>query len=472
MERPAQIRPLIGPALLVLGGFLLHAQAPDLAGHLGLAPDGAAALVLGQAAGIGAWLGLAWTGARLFDLLLRRAARVTRRGAPYPRLLSDMVRAVLFAAAVAVILATVFGQPALGLVTTSSVAVAVVGFALRNIISDLFSGLALGIDAPYRIGDWIETAEGSAGRVTEIGWRVTRLLTREGVAVTVPNGLVAAHRLVNFGAATRFRATLRLPLDPALPVERARRILIAAALEAERRFPGLSPDLHLQEFTEGAAVYMLRFSVPDYGQEAACRDAVAAAALRALHRAGLAPARPARHLHLERAPAAPPAAGDALLRRIPLFAGFPEEERQALETMLRERLVPRGETIVRQGEAGDSLFLLAEGALEVRVLRDGRELPPNRMGPGEVFGEMSLLTGQPRSATVLAATEAVVFELRREHLDPVLRRRPELAESLAAIMAGRQARNASAAAADSPAPAEAPEREALLGRLRAFFRMG
>lgn len=177
------LRSVLGPAALTLLGAALHAVAP-------------AGALLRDLAGVVTWFSLAWTGARLFDLLLLRTARAARRPVPYPRLLGDVVRGVLFAAAGVAILLLVFDQPALGLVTTSGVAVAVIGFALRNIISDLFSGLALGIDAPYRIGDWIETAEGSAGRVTELSWRTTRLLTRDGVALVVPNGLIAAHRLV------------------------------------------------------------------------------------------------------------------------------------------------------------------------------------------------------------------------------------------------------------------------------------
>jgi small-conductance mechanosensitive channel/CRP-like cAMP-binding protein len=466
------LKPLLGPAGLVLACFLLGAAVPALLPGLGLPRDGMAAGALRVLAGTGFWLGLAWAGARLFDLLLLRAALTARRSAPYPRLLSDMVRAALFAAATAAILMLVFGQPAIGLLTTSGVVVAVIGFALRNIIGDVFSGIALGVDAPYRIGDWIETAEGCAGRVIEVSWRATRLITRDGVTLTVPNGLIAAHRLVNFGAKGGYRTGLRLPLDPALPTERAKRILLAAALDAERQFPGLVPDVLLQEFADGAAIYLLRFRVPDYGREAACRDAVAAAVLRALQHAGLAPARPARALQLERGAAAR-AGRAALLRRIALFAGFPPEERAALEALMQERPVPRGATIVRQGEAGDSLFILAEGALEVRAVRDGVEMPPDRIVPGDVFGEMSLLTGQQRSATVSATTDALVYEIRREHLDPILRRRPELAESLAAIMASRRARNARPAEMPAPPePAEAPEREDLLGRLRAFFRLG
>src|SRR4051812_34308248 len=109
MERPPSLQPVIGPATLALAGFLLQAMAAGAMEQLGLSAASAAALVLQLAAGISAWLGLAWTGARLFDVLLLRAARVTRRAAPYPRLLSDMVRAVLFAGSAATIATSVFG---------------------------------------------------------------------------------------------------------------------------------------------------------------------------------------------------------------------------------------------------------------------------------------------------------------------------------------------------------------------------
>jgi small-conductance mechanosensitive channel len=465
---------LIPPAALVLSGFALRAVAPAAAAWLGLAPDGVVALVLRDLAGVCGWLALAWAGARLFDALLLRAALAARRPEPYPRLLGDMVRAVLFAAAGVAVLMLVFEQPALGLLTTSGVAVAVIGFALRNVISDVFSGIALGVDRPYRIADWIETAQGCAGRVEELTWRATRLVSRDGVAMLVPNGLIAAHRLINYGpAGGRFRVSLRVPLDPGLPPERARRILLAGALDAGRDIPGLAPDVMLHEIADGAAVYLVRFHVPDYGREAHCRDAVAAAVLGALQHVGLGVARPARDLRLERTgppPARPRRA--ALLGRIELFRGFSAAERADLEQMMRERLFRRGAAVVRQGEPGASLFILAEGALDVVRERDGAETPLDRMVPGDVFGEMSLLAGQPRSATVRAATDAVVFEVAKEHLDPILRRRPELAEALAALVASRRARNAERGR--SPEGSDAPELaqgDALLRRLKAFFQL-
>ncbi len=112
------------------------------------------------------------------------------------------------------ILLLVFDQPATGLITVSSVVIAVIGFALRNVISDVFSGIALGVDHPYRIGDWIETTQGNSGKVSEITWRTTRLIDRNGFVIIVPNGLVAGQRLINYGDGERdYRTALRVPLD-------------------------------------------------------------------------------------------------------------------------------------------------------------------------------------------------------------------------------------------------------------------
>lgn len=475
--RDPSFRLLIAPGVLAAAGFALRAAAPALAARLGLPADGAAAAALRDLGGTVGFFALAWAGARLFDALLLRAALVARRPTPFPRLLGDLVRAALFAAAGAAVLMLIFGQPATGLVAASGVVVAVVGFALRNIISDVFSGIVLGVDPPYRIGDWIETADGCSGRVEEVSWRATRLVSRDGVAQVVPNGLIAARRLVAYGpAGSAYRVALRVPLDPALPPERAKRVLLAGALDAGRGVPDLAPDVLLHETADGAATYLVRFRVTDHGQEAACRDAVACAVLRALQHAGLDVARPARDLRVARAaPAAARPRRAALLRRIALFRGFPEADLAALEERMRERQVRRGEAVVREGEPGDSLFVLAEGALDVTASRDGAAVSGlDRMVPGDVFGEMSLLTGQPRSATVAAVTDAVVFEVAREDLDPVLRRRPELAEALAAIMAARQAQNARHGAAPTEGAAAgraAGSEEDLLARLRAFFRL-
>lgn len=443
--------------LVMPGFFLLVALVPHL-----LLPEEGWAGTLRLAAGTAFWLCAAWLAARVAALLL----------AEQPKLLSDLVATALFLTAGVLVAQLVFELPATGLIATSSVLIAVLGFALRNTLGDIFSGIALGMESPFAIGDWIDATENCAGRVVEISWRATKLVTRDGVTLVVPNGLIAAHRIAVYGSGQRgrYRTALLVPLDAAIPAERARRILLAAALEAGRDLPGFAPEVVLTDLSQGFAMYSVRFHVPDYGQEVRCKDAVAGAVQRALRLTGLSPARPVRDVRIRQQGEAPPDARAGLLDAIEMFRPFSAEERAALAAAMTERTLPPGSALVRQGEAGDSLFLLAEGALDVRIAPSGREeYLADRLSQGAVLGEMSLLTGQPRSATVTAATEAVVLELRKEDLDPVLRARPALLDGLTTIMAERQARNlARNATPDAPLPA-APTREDMLVRLKSFF---
>ena len=406
---------------------------------------------------------------------MRRAATVGPRPAPYPRLLSDLVHGAVFILAAIGILVFVFGQASTGLIATSSVLIAIVGFALRYVISDVFSGIALSFDHPYRIGDWIEPGSGVVGKVVEITWRTTRLVTRDGIALVVPNGLIATGRLVNYSdPAPSFRTVLRLSLNPEIAAGRAKHILLAGALAATRAYPDLRPDVLVQECSDAGVTYAVRFWVPDYGQENACRDAVASGVLQALRRAHLTPSAPRREFVAAQrddgaARAQTPA--ETLLAETALFSAFSPEERASLAERLAERRVKQGATIVRQGDLASTLFFVREGALDVHVTNAaGVEVAVNRLTAGDLFGEMSLLTGEPRSASVVALTDAVLYELRKEELAPMLARRPELGEALAELMTARQdwgRARMDAFEAQELEPRASPA--LILSRLRSFF---
>ena len=425
--------------------------------------------------GIFAWLAAAWFCARLLDFLLYRAALSAPRPTQYPRLLSDLLHGIVFVLAAIAILIFVFRQQATGFIATSSVLIAVIGFALRYIISDVFSGIALNFDHPYRIGDWVEPAPGLVGRVAEITWRTTRLVTRDGAAVVVPNGLVATGRLINYSdPESTFRVNLKMPLDYRIPVDRAKQVLVAGAVSATRSFPNLRPDVLVQDTGESGVTYVVRFWVPDYAEENACRDAVLSGVLDALRHAGLTAGAPRREIAVARAEPhdgrkRPPLA--ALLGAIRPFSAFTPVELTELVEHLAEHPVREGGVVVRQGEAGGSLFFVAEGALEVRVANgNATEMAVDCLAAGDIFGEISLLTGEARQATVVALTAALLYEVRKEDLAPLLRRRPELGEALASIMVERQQWNvARLRSRDHANAAAAPSSAEILRRLRSFF---
>jgi small-conductance mechanosensitive channel/CRP-like cAMP-binding protein len=468
----ASRRLLVAPFMLACIGVVLFVTSPMQIERLHLTPDSASAISIHHASGILMFLALAWLGARVGDALLRRVALVSRGGAAYPRLLMDLLRAILFMAAVVLILQFVLGQPATGLITLSSVVIAVIGFALRNVISDVVSGIALGIEHPYRIGDWIETTPGIPVKVAEITWRTTRLVDRNGFIVVVPNGLIAGQRLINYSGGERdYRTALRVPLDAKLPVHRAKRILLSGALDAGRTFGGLLPDVLLAEYGDGAAIYVVRFRVPDAGQEAACRDAVASRVLHALHCAGesIQEITMGQEITTGRWFVSDKSPRDALLGHVDLFRGFEATERSELAAKMRTLELRAGQALVRQGDTGDCLYILAEGILDVEIDRNERDKLMDRIAPGEVFGEMSLLTGQPRSATVTAMLDSVVYEIGREDIDPILRGRPAIAEGLAGVMAAHQARNERHRSEPEHVPVAT--RDDLLARLRFLFHL-
>lgn len=450
---------LAAPAFLAAVGFALFTTFSGMSG------PAASWFVLPQTAGgMLMWMSLAWLAGRFCALLLHRMVAASAGRLTYPRLLSDLLRAALFAGAMLTIPVSVFGYPAAGLVTVSSVAVAAVGFGLRNVIGDLFAGIAVGIEQPYRTGDWIETSSGAAGRVQEVGWRTTRLLDRNGFAIILPNGATAGQRLNNYSDGQRdYRVALRVPLDATIQVARARRILLSAALGAGRTIPNLSPDVLVADFADGAANYLVRFRVPDFGREAACRDAVAGCILQALQCAGETIRSPG--LLASTQVIARPAA-ETLLAHADLFRSFEAEARAELAQCMRRLEIPEGQVVFRQGDIGESLCILAEGLLDVEIIRPDADPVLSRIAPGEVFGEIALLTGHPRSATITAALDAVIYEIEASRLEPVMKNRPALAEGLAAVMAQRLAYNDGFGRDAEPAQAE---REDLLGRLRVLF---
>lgn len=455
----------------------LLALALAMAGYWGL---GMAAAGIGEWAVLpralletAVWLAAAWLLVRLLDALLWQGLLARRRGRPMPRLLKGLAGLAVWLAAGLIIAGQVFAVPLTGILTTSGVAVAVLGFALRDMLASLFAGIALGLEGPYQIGDWLELEPGVVGRVEQVGWLTTRLRRRDNATLVLPNAELATRRFSNHhGAGHRFRDSFPITLDHGLDPERVERVLLAAAAEIAPGSP--RPDLRIEEFGDNGVRWLLRYWLEDYAGLPASRYAVQRAVLRHLAMAGIPLPYAKRDLFHARMPARELAYElhlDRLLARCELFADLAAEDLRELAAAARRRRVPAGETVVREGEAGASLFIVMEGVFEARILRpDGREAALGTLVAGDMFGEFSLLTGAPRSATVRARTGGVLMEIGREAMAPILRRCPELAERLSAVLARRQdlLRGFLREAEGEPVAAH-PAASGLLERMRRLF---
>jgi len=417
----------------------------------------------------------------VLDVMVER-----RMGMPPPKLLSDILNWLIYFSVFVMMLHYVFGRGVSGLVATSGVMVAVIGFALKNMITNIFSGLVLNIEQPYRIGDWLEIDIPTrhnrllTGKVTQITVRSTRLITLAGETVVVPNGKMAESSILNFSAPERrYRAQVLVSFDQSMPAERIERILLSAVKSAEGVLDSPAPDVMLREFTDCGAVWAARYWVEDFSRDVPVMSMVQKKILGYLQVVGVELSYSKKDvrfmgtgaLEMSRRPSVKP-----LLKNIDIFAGLGEAELGALAERISEHRFEAGQCVVRQGHEGNSLFLVAEGILRVRIKNDeGHQSTVGRIEPGQYFGEMTLLTGQPRCATVEADTDVIVYKVTREVMDPILRENPGVVADISDVLAERNLKNVKrlADAADVAAP-ESKEHisHGIFKSITAFFSIG
>jgi len=418
---------------------------------------------------IGIWLSAAFFINRLMMVFFWDGLVQKTLGAPVPRLIKDVCAIFLYTVAITGIVGFVFNKSVTGFWTTSGIIGLVLGLALKNMILDVFTGLAINIDRPYKIGDWVEVHEAGAdgqivGKVLETNWRTTRLYTVDDSVVILPNSLMGAKVVTNlWGMGDESRFDTSICLDFSVPTERACRVLQAGAKAVVGRNGILEtpePSVVVKGTNELGVEYVVRFWMKSWQRGATLgvgRSVINKSILAHLKQAGITPAYPKHDLFYAEMPvrhldSKSLADRTKLLSRTALFEGLALSELQALAKKMQQHSFAKGEKLIRQGEAGDSMFILSEGLLHayINTNQNGSEIKVGQIIPGQFFGEMSLLTGEPRSATIVAATDAIAHEVTKESITGLLSKRPELAETISQVVAARKVENSQKMAAATP----------------------
>jgi small-conductance mechanosensitive channel/CRP-like cAMP-binding protein len=365
----------------------------------------------------------------------------------------------------------------------SAVVSAVLGFALQDVLKNVFAGLLLQTEVPFAAGDWI-LLDGEPMQVLEVTLHSTRLRSSLGVVVREPNSTVVGSRIFNIGSGARavgffIEVGVAYGSPPAL---------VKASLErAARRTAGVAalppPQAQLKAFADSSVLYELRFWTSEVHRLAAVKEAVRTRVWYQLQRDGWKIPFPIRTVHMEPARAVSrdrrrwqEERVGSLLGRVDLFAALPEEVRGRMAQAAQHQYYDAGEALVREGDRDTSLFLLARGSVVVaKAAQDvgGERLQLATLGEGAYFGEMSLLTGEPRSATVTAEEPCEAFVLRRQDLAPILEQDPSVAETLSRVLAERTAAtDARIEDRRGQMKAATPDDEAsLLQRIRRYFKL-
>ena len=360
--------------------------------------------------------------------------RVNRVSESFPNIVQDAIVVGMFTAVAILVL----GEKVFA---TSAVGAVVVGFALQDTLGNAFAGLAIQIEKPFRPGQWIQVGD-HEGLVTEITWRATKLRTKADTFVVVPNNVMSREAIVNFSEPV---VPVRVAVEVGATYDKTPNEVKAAVLEAIANAPLAlkepTPSVLLTEFASSSITYQARFWVQDYATD--------------LPRDG-----PGPHGHLLQLQAAPHRdpvpdpgrvlsarsrrvlrrrSGRASSRRLPRCPCSPtcrRRIRKELVAVSAERIYGAGDVVVRQGAEGSSMFVVGKGTLRVAIEPNDTEVA--RHGAGGFFGEMSLLTGRPRTATVSAVTDCEVMEVTADAFKRFVVDQPAVLEKVAAAVMLRQ----------------------------------
>jgi small-conductance mechanosensitive channel/CRP-like cAMP-binding protein len=363
------------------------------------------------------------------------------------------------------------GFDPLSLLTTSAILTAVVGLAFQNIMANLLAGLALQIDRTFVIGDWIQVGA-RVGRIEEIRWRSTAIRTGDGDTAVIPNASLLSNEVLNFSQPSgAHQSGFAVPVHHRHSPGEVKAVLLPAVAAVPGVLAAPPPTCSPDEFGTRTIVYKVRFWVAEFPLEGKVAAEVKARVWYAARRAGLeGPCSKVRESAGE--PPDLPARTSALAR-VAVLAPLDAEERARIAGDLREVLFAPGERILSQGDPGDSLYVLERGEVVVEVESAGARSEVARLGAGEVFGEMSLFTGEPRQASCTAATEVRCYLVDYPLARRVLAARPAMAADISAELSRRleelAGQRAHLRAAIGEAGPEAPAK--LLARMKAYFRL-
>lgn len=274
-SRPPRSFPL-WPLAWCVGSVLFYIFHPQIHAVL----PGVALTSLHNVAAVAVFYSFGWMLARTFRAFVGRQSKAGGRRRT-PKLLSELVSVTLFTIATMLAIGLLIGRSSGGILASSGLIIAILGFAIRNVLADVLSGIALGLEAPFRIGDWVEFDTATTGRVTEIGWRTTRILTADDTYMILPNSQISRQMLTNYSAPRKqYQASVQITLRHTVPATRGRALLKEAAKLALEN-PGMVETqkaiVRATEYGLEGITYTIKYWVSNFAFDMECRDAMLAA---------------------------------------------------------------------------------------------------------------------------------------------------------------------------------------------------
>jgi len=367
----------------------------------------------------------------VFDFLVLKKQRIR-----YPRLVKDVVVFVLYIVGVLLILNYYLNIKITVILASSAVLTVVIGFALQDILGNLFSGIILNFEDSFKLEDWVRIGE-REGRVEQFGWRSFKIRTIDRELIVIPNQTASKAEVLIYGSG---RQPVCLKLAVGAGYQDSPDRVAAAILKALQSIPEIRreplPEVQLADFADFALNYQVKFWIDDYARHNVIASEARRCIWYAFRRQGVEIPYPKRDVYMkqERSAEIPGAALAEALQRNHVLREIEEAKFRDLLADAEYKLYGGGETIIREGDASDHFYHVFAGA--VNVLKEGQVIA--RLKADDFFGEISLVTGEKFSATVVAEQESVIIQVSSARFKQVIDMNEKMALKLSAVITRRQ----------------------------------
>ncbi len=466
---------LTATSIVVLALYLLlafdHALRELLTAQMGLAKANTTVRVLRLVF----FAILAYLVVRALNSVIFRLVFRFRRGFEAPQLVRNVFSIIAFTAIFFLIFSLVFPEANLGaLFTTSAIFGVILGLALQDTLGNFFAGISLQADRPFQVGDVITVgALRQTGVVEEITWRAVKIRTFSNHIVLISNSTAAKEPIEvcprnNLNARFVFFNTLYTN-SPAKTIH----VVREAVREADNVSQKITPVVRIRSLGDSGVEYEVKYWPIDYTKHQDTDALVRQRIWYAFRRADLNFAYPTRSLIVERKakPGEYEMDGGAIAERlsaVDIFAPLSTEETIMLARSATSHVFAPGESVIRAGDPGSSMFVVHNGRVSVQITENGRPRTVATLSEGAFFGEMALFTGEPRTASVLAEEEAEVLEIGHDAMKRVFDTNPDLVESLSHIIAERKQ---ALAASEDLSGRDTDHSAGMLSAVKRFFGM-
>ena len=347
-----------------------------------------------------------------------------KAGHKIPGIIRHFLSFIIYLIAFIGIVAFVFNQEISKLLATGGLFAMIIGFAIQMNISNLISGIAINLENPFRVGDWIKIND-SEGKVVDITWRSTRIQTEENCILSIPNSAATESFISNYNYPDDLNwLVLPVHILPEYSPDHIRKILKDAVLSANTVLEEPEPHAVFKGLNDWSAEYHVKFCIPDYANKERDTEIVWNRVWIHLRYAGIEIA--LYDQELIEVPEKP----FSILHEAAIFKPLSQDTRMWLESKLHPLKFSKGTTILKEGSPGDSIFVILEGVVSINIGieadAENNEIEIYRLGVGEFFGEMAFLSGDYRVASVIAFTDLIVYEIMKADVEQLIKECDEL----------------------------------------------